>query len=323
MVICKDRLDRITSDQRLGREAAVAVEADITALLQGKSYDHLLALQRQIQAKLSGGGPVDTDYWEGLLKKLLVWKSKVRHAMTSRRKFLLISPQARLKSLHEVVVRNRLEQLRKRQRDEALQAQEELLEGVANVALKGKFRLPVIEAGVGRQLVEKIVEPYERGMSPGLVDITKLPHEERHVDIVLEPDDKASLVSDIDMCHRTKLTWAQMKLRRSIADSRFITKAPQPAVEIADVEPASGADLASEAMYRAEVERDMDEEEELFNLEENIARPTTYNWEDKYRPRKPRYFNRVHTGYEWNKYNQTHYECVIHVAPCSGVFIAA
>ena len=31
-------------------------------------------------------------------------------------------------------------------------------------------------------------------------------------------------------------------------------------------------------------------------------------WHDKYRPRKPRYFNRVHTGYEWNKYNQTHYD---------------
>merc|ERR1712230_232363 len=27
-----------------------------------------------------------------------------------------------------------------------------------------------------------------------------------------------------------------------------------------------------------------------------------------YRPRKPRYFNRVHTGFEWNKYNQTHYD---------------
>lgn len=25
-------------------------------------------------------------------------------------------------------------------------------------------------------------------------------------------------------------------------------------------------------------------------------------------PRKPNYFNRVHTGYEWNKYNQTHYD---------------
>jgi len=63
-------------------------------------------------------------------------------------------------------------------------------------------------------------------------------------------------------------------------------------------------------LYRAEAEKELDEEEELFNLEENITRTTSYNWEDKYRPRKPRYFNRVHTGYEWNKYNQTHYEYV-------------
>jgi hypothetical protein len=31
-------------------------------------------------------------------------------------------------------------------------------------------------------------------------------------------------------------------------------------------------------------------------------------WANKYRPRKPRYFNRVQMGYEWNKYNQTHYD---------------
>jgi hypothetical protein len=94
-----------------------------------------------------------------------------------------------------------------------------------------------------------------------------------------------------------------------VAASRFVPKVAQPAaVEAPNEEAASGADLASEALYRAEAEKDLDEEEELFNLEENIANPTTYNWEDKYRPRKPRYFNRVHTGYEWNKYNQTHYE---------------
>ncbi|KAK2077408.1 hypothetical protein QBZ16_004253 [Prototheca wickerhamii] len=33
-----------------------------------------------------------------------------------------------------------------------------------------------------------------------------------------------------------------------------------------------------------------------------------YWWHDKHRPRRPKYFNRVHTGYEWNKYNQTHYD---------------
>lgn len=76
MVVCKDRLDRNKDSQRMG-EAAAAVEADINVLLSGKSYDHLVALQKQIQAKLASGEPVDTDYWEGLLKKLLVWKAKV------------------------------------------------------------------------------------------------------------------------------------------------------------------------------------------------------------------------------------------------------
>jgi hypothetical protein len=77
MVVCKDRLDTIKSRERIGAEAAVAVESDINALLSGKSYDDLVSLQRRIQEKLTGGEPVDTDYWEGLLKKLLVWKAKV------------------------------------------------------------------------------------------------------------------------------------------------------------------------------------------------------------------------------------------------------
>jgi Conserved mid region of cactin len=78
MVVCKDRLERIQTNERMGVAAATAVEADITALLSGKSYEHLVTLQRQIQAKLTSGEPVDTDYWEGLLKKLLVWKAKVK-----------------------------------------------------------------------------------------------------------------------------------------------------------------------------------------------------------------------------------------------------
>jgi hypothetical protein len=77
MVVCKDCLDRIQMDQRMGGASAAAVESDVTALLAGKSYEHLVALQKSIQAKLSSGEPIDTDYWEDLLKKLLVWKAKV------------------------------------------------------------------------------------------------------------------------------------------------------------------------------------------------------------------------------------------------------
>lgn len=51
----------------------------------------------------------------------------------------------------------------------------------------------------------------------------------------------------------------------------------------------------------------MNGDEAEFSVETKIDNEV-YLWSDKYRPRKPRYFNRVHTGFEWNKYNQTHYD---------------
>ena len=77
MVVCKDCLEGIRESQRMGVEAAAAVEGDITRLLSGKTYDALASLQRQIQDKLTSGEPIDIEYWENLLKKLLVWKAKV------------------------------------------------------------------------------------------------------------------------------------------------------------------------------------------------------------------------------------------------------
>lgn len=49
-------------------------------------------------------------------------------------------------------------------------------------------------------------------------------------------------------------------------------------------------------------------EEELGLTNEVDLASNVYTWQEKYRPRKPRYFNRVKTGYDWNKYNQTHYD---------------
>ena len=51
----------------------------------------------------------------------------------------------------------------------------------------------------------------------------------------------------------------------------------------------------------------MDADEAEFSVEAELENQI-YKWADKYKPRKPRFFNRVHTGYEWNKYNQTHYD---------------
>lgn len=66
---------------------------------------------------------------------------------------------------------------------------------------------------------------------------------------------------------------------------------------------------AEEQAMRREVSKNMgsNEDEAQFSVESSIE-AQVYLWSDKYRPRKPRYFNRVHTGFEWNKYNQTHYD---------------
>ncbi|KAH8682011.1 mid region of cactin-domain-containing protein [Xylariales sp. PMI_506] len=65
---------------------------------------------------------------------------------------------------------------------------------------------------------------------------------------------------------------------------------------------------ATKALYEREVAKGVSENEEIFTAEETLASGATPQWADKYRPRKPRYFNRVQMGYEWNKYNQTHYD---------------
>jgi len=77
MVVCKGRIERNQQRQQMGVEAAAVVESDIANLLARKSYEHLVTLQRQIQTKLASREPMDVEYWEGLLKKLLVYKAQV------------------------------------------------------------------------------------------------------------------------------------------------------------------------------------------------------------------------------------------------------
>lgn len=60
-------------------------------------------------------------------------------------------------------------------------------------------------------------------------------------------------------------------------------------------------------MLQREARKGMGDDEAQFSVEQALD-SQVYLWSDKYRPRKPRYFNRVHTGFEWNKYNQTHYD---------------
>lgn len=63
----------------------------------------------------------------------------------------------------------------------------------------------------------------------------------------------------------------------------------------------------AKAFQRKEEERGLEADEGLMQNDE-VAVNKIYAWQDKYQPRKPRYFNRVRTGYDWHKYNATHYD---------------
>lgn len=73
-------------------------------------------------------------------------------------------------------------------------------------------------------------------------------------------------------------------------------------------------DNAREASMDAVVPKNVEpgfgnQEDELGVTDEvDLLAKKAYSWQDRYAPRKPRYFNRVKTGYDWNKYNQTHYD---------------
>lgn len=74
-------------------------------------------------------------------------------------------------------------------------------------------------------------------------------------------------------------------------------------------EDAEDDDFATKEEIRMakDARKGMNADEAEFSVETKLD-SEVYLWSDKYRPRKPRYFNRVHTGFEWNKYNQTHYD---------------
>lgn len=80
----------------------------------------------------------------------------------------------------------------------------------------------------------------------------------------------------------------------------------QQATDSLDVTTLSADMLSEDAMLQM-MQSKMTDREEVFAEEIDMG-AQTYSWNDKYRPRKPRFFNRVHTGFEWTKYNQTHYD---------------
>ncbi|CAH7673796.1 mid region of cactin-domain-containing protein [Phakopsora pachyrhizi] len=279
--VCNDALSQLQNERTLQHDslrAGAAVRDEITRLLQGKSYDKLIELESNIESKLTGNEPIDPEYWESLLAQLKVWKAK-----------------AKLKGMHEVVLRNRLEHLRRRQRDEAVKIQAELASTLPYQPNAARLNHGILQRNDTNEVehediaedAEDLPEVFEKEMNP--MPLAQLSNEDQKLDVLLPYEDWNQIINE----------------RQMVLSTRFVPKI-KPSMNPQDQE-IMDRDALAEKLYAQEAEKGLAEAEEVFELEAETGRQS-YNWEDKYRPRKPRYFNKVHTGYEWNKYNQTHYD---------------
>lgn len=222
--------------------------------------------------------------------------------------------QAKLNSIHEVVLKNRLEQFKKRQREDAAKVQAELGGTMASKAednFGGDMRAEVGEAEEIDDEADEDdwVEAYQPEMSPSPADPKTMVLDDRRLPIVPEEDFFRTVFEA-----RHNVTSSDF-IPRNVRANANVTAQAHTAQSLAR---PSAADLEAERIYREEAEREKgdlgtdESEEEFGDLDDGLAfasqQPATYDWTDRYRPRKPRYFNRVQTGFEWSKYNQTHYE---------------
>jgi len=67
-------------------------------------------------------------------------------------------------------------------------------------------------------------------------------------------------------------------------------------------------DSESVEYFKNEEENEYEEKEDEFTGDVIFFKGVKYDWSEKYKPRKPRFFNRVKSGFEWNPYNRKHYD---------------
>ena len=290
------------SEGRRIRQLHVSVAKDVAGMFEGKGAKELEGMRGRIEDAARGrgsgsGGPRgDADYWQGVLTAFNVYAAR-----------------AKLKDIHMAVLEQSLRKLDER-KAELRRAR------LAAAAATGEHGVSVAardaDADDGSDLEDGVYSPQvlaaadsddERAVSPTLaLDSGASASGAPSGSAVDASDDIKRLEAK-----RAAIIAAQRRAAtgQSLVDEDVVARRREAFVS-GGKGGADGETVDSRLLQQLEAERAFGgvgaAEEELLGDESLPAE--AYAWQDKYRPRKPRYFNRVKTGYDWNKYNQTHYD---------------
>ncbi|XP_005531410.2 PREDICTED: cactin [Pseudopodoces humilis] len=255
-----------------------SVSSDVQSVFKGKTYNQLQALYQGIESKIRAGGPnLDIGYWESLLQQLKAYMARARlrerHQDVLRQKLYKLKQEQGVESepLFPIIKQEPASPSDRLDPEESLEAQpgpSSETEAEQDAEAKGDAEGEAVL--MEEDLIQQSLDDYDAGRySPRLLGPNELPFDAH----VLEAEEDT---------HRLLLLRQQLQVTGDASESTddiFFRKAKE----------GMGADEAQ------------------FSVEMPLT-GKAYLWADKYRPRKPRFFNRVHTGFEWNKYNQTHYD---------------
>ncbi|GFS23118.1 cactin-like [Elysia marginata] len=259
-----------------------AVTSEIGDVFKGKTTNQLKLLEKQIKHKLS--------YWESLLQQLKAYKARTR-----------------LRERHQDVLRQKLHKFKQEQ---GIEADPPLF--------------PVIKQDQESREKSSFGSPDTNSPQPGTSQDAGEQNEESGADRKPHGSDSDGDEGEGEAAEETMTEEDLQELE--YVKGGYSPRLFQPADLTIDAVIYDEADdekklaLArkqvittgrvktdGETEFEKKAREGMDLDEAQFSVELNLEQQS-FLWSDKYRPRKPRFFNRVHTGFEWNKYNQTHYD---------------
>lgn len=294
MIIVEDDLKKLKKSEidNQGRREGIhkSVSQDVSKIFKGKTTTQLNELRRKIEDKLSSKAEgIDVAYWESLLSNLKAHMAR-----------------ARLRDRHQANLKAKLELL-KREHEEIMIKEEHMQEEAEEEAASA-----AIAMGEHSNSPKPSTSSQDPGPSTSRAHTTD---DDSSQDSSKMTDQQQSLEADLlQECFKLydKGNYSPRYLKLSDFEPHNIEilteQQNQQRLEVMRakvLEEEDSFDVKDVAM-RKEARKGMNEDEAEFSVESKLD-PQIYLWSDKYRPRKPRYFNRVHTGFEWNKYNQTHY----------------
>uniref|UniRef100_A0A8D0HD94 Splicing factor Cactin n=1 Tax=Sphenodon punctatus TaxID=8508 RepID=A0A8D0HD94_SPHPU len=248
-------------------------------VFKGKTYNQLQVIYQGIEGKIRAGGPnLDIGYWESLLQQLKAYMARARlrerHQDVLRQKLYKLKQEQGVETepLFPILKKEPASPSNRPDPEESPPAQP----GPSSSEPGGDAEAEAKAEGDGEavlmeeDLIQQSLDDYDAGKySPRLLNSHELPFDAHVVEV------------DEDL-QRLLLSRQQLQVTGDASES-------------------------AEDIFFRRAKEGMGADEAQFSVEMPLT-GKAYLWADKYRPRKPRFFNRVHTGFEWNKYNQTHYD---------------